>query len=153
MAIKRLRAEHFTATAQDARDATHRTVLILLTDGESNAGVMQPLQAARFAAEAGLRIYTIGVGAVGQNGFFGGNGNNDLDEETLEAIAKTTGGRYFRAADADALQAVYARIDELEPAAARELWLRPADEWFFLPLAAALLLSVPAAWAGARAWG
>ena len=153
MAITRLRAERSTATPQDERDAAHRTVLILLTDGESNAGVMQPLQAARFAAQSGLRIYTIGVGAIGGDGFFGGAGNNDLDEETLKAIAKTTGGRYFRAADADALQAVYRQIDELEPAAARAQWLRPADEWFFLPLAAALLLSVPAAWAGARAWG
>jgi Ca-activated chloride channel family protein len=149
MAIKRLRAEKMPA---DEKDAAHRTVLILLTDGESNAGVMQPLQAARFAAQAGLRIYTIGVGAVAQDGFFGSGGNNDLDENTLKAIAKATGGQYFRAADADALQAVYQHIDQLEPSSARDQWLRPADEWFLFPLAAALLLSVPAAWGGARAW-
>jgi Ca-activated chloride channel family protein len=150
MAIKRLRAEQ---TPADERDAAHRTVLILLTDGESNAGVMQPLQAARFAAQAGLRVYTIGVGAIVQDSLFGFNGNNDLDEETLRSIAKITGGQYFRAGDADALQGVYQQIDQLEPASAREQWLRPADEWFLFPLAAALLLSIPATWAGARAWG
>jgi len=98
MALKRLKAEA----------ASEHTVLILLTDGQSNAGVMQPLQAARFAAQAGLRIYTIGVGAAADQGFFGLRGNNDLDEGTLQAIAKETGGRYFRATDANALQGVYA---------------------------------------------
>jgi Ca-activated chloride channel family protein len=149
MAIKRLRAEQ---QAGHAGPAAKKTLLILLTDGESNAGVMAPLEAARFAAAEGLRIYTIGVGAVPQSGFFAFGGNNDLDEETLKAVAKTTGGAYFRAADADALQAVYRQIDSLEPAAGREQWLRPADEWFLFPLTAALLLSIPAASAGARAW-
>jgi Ca-activated chloride channel family protein len=47
---------------------------------------------------------------------------------------------------------VYRRIDQLEPAAGQQQWLRPADEWFTWPLALALILSVPAAWIGARAW-
>jgi Ca-activated chloride channel family protein len=149
MAIKGLRAE---ADADGKHVAADRTVLILLTDGQSNAGVIQPLQAARFAAEAGLRIYTIGVGAAAHSGFFGPRGNNDLDEAALQAIAKTTGGQYFRATDADALQSVYRQIETLEPAAGRDQWLRPVEEWFFYPLAVALILSVPAAWAGARAW-
>ena len=127
-------------------------MLILLTDGESNAGTLQPLQAARFASQEGLHIYTIGVGAASTGGFFGFSGNNDLDEDTLKAIAKETGGQYFRATDARALQAVYTEIDRLEPVAGREQWLRPADEWFPYPLAAALLLSIPAACFGARAW-
>jgi len=50
------------------------------------------------------------------------------------------------------LQRVYQRINELEPAAGHEQWLRPADEWFTLPLALALLCSMPAAWFGARRW-
>jgi Ca-activated chloride channel family protein len=150
LAIKRLRAEASSGAANKGEGA--HTILILLTDGESNAGTLQPLQAARFAAEAGLRIYTIGVGAAARAGFFGSMGNNDLDEDTLKAIAKTTGGQYFRATDANALQSVYAQIEKLEPVAGRDQWLRPTDEWFSYPLALALLLSVPAVWWGARAW-
>jgi Ca-activated chloride channel family protein len=137
---------------QDEHTAAKRAVLILLTDGESNAGAMPPLEAARLAAAEGLRIYTIGVGAIPRPGFFGAVGNNDLDEDTLKTIAKTTGGEYFRAADADTLQAVYHRIDELEPAAGREQWFRPTKEWFPWPLSIALILSVPAAFLGARQW-
>jgi Ca-activated chloride channel family protein len=151
LALKRLKA------AQDSNDAratgtARETVMVLLTDGESNAGAMPPLEAARLAAQAGLRIYTIGVGAIPRPGFFGALGNNDLDEDTLKSIAKVTGGEYFRAGDARMLQTVYRRIDELEPAAAREQWFRPADEWFMAPLSLALVLSVPAAWMGARRW-
>jgi Ca-activated chloride channel homolog len=119
-------------------------VLILLTDGGNNAGLMEPLAAAKMAASAGLRIYTIGVGAKAQQGIFGSSGNMDLDEDTLKSIAKITHGEYFRATDADALQNVYARIDKLEPSAGREQWYRPHSEWFTWPLALALLLSIPA---------
>ena len=154
MAIKRLRAEKREAdsSAGGVAVAPGNTVLILLTDGQSNAGVVQPLQAAKFAADAGLRIYTIGVGAAASPGFFGPRGNNDLDEVTLQQIAKTTGGQYFRATDASALQSVYRQIETLEPVAARAQWLRPIDEWFWYPLAAALILSVPCVWFGMRAW-
>lgn len=144
LAIKRLQ--------QDPAKSGHKgdTVLILLTDGSSNAGEMPPVEAARMAAQAGLRIYTIGVGSDAQGGFFGlGGGNGDLDEDTLKLIAKTTGGEYFRATDAAALEQVYARIDQLEPSAARQQWYRPRDEWFAWPLGLALLLSLPAvAWSG-----
>jgi Ca-activated chloride channel homolog len=154
MAIKRLRAEKREAdtSAGAAAVAPGNTVLILLTDGQSNAGAVQPLQAAKFAADEGLRIYTIGVGAAASPGFFGPRGNNDLDEVTLQQIAKTTGGQYFRATDASALQGVYRQIETLEPVAARAKWLRPVDEWFWYPLAAALILSVPCVWFGMRTW-
>jgi Ca-activated chloride channel family protein len=122
------------------------TVMILLTDGANDAGAMPPLQAAKLAAAAGLRIYTIGVGAAVQQGIFGlSAGNTDLDEETLKNIARITGGEYFRATDASALEKVYGRINRLEPSAGRDRWYRPATDWFFWPLALALLLSVPAA--------
>ena len=78
------------------------TVLILLTDGSNDAGLMDPLQAAKMAAAAGLRIYTIGVGAAVQQSMFGSMGNTDLDEDTLKSVARITGGEYFRATDADA---------------------------------------------------
>jgi Ca-activated chloride channel homolog len=151
LAIKRLRANPQGADPVGEARAK-RAVLVLLTDGESNAGAVPPLEAARLAKEAGLRIYTIGVGAIPQPGFFGTQGNNDLDEDTLKSIAKITGGEYFRAGDADALQEVYHRIDELEPAAGHEQWLRPAQEWFSLPLGIALALSIPTVWLGARRW-
>ena len=143
LAIKRLKQD-------PARSGHHGdTVLILLTDGSSNAGAMPPLEAARMAAQAGIRIYTIGVGAAAQDGFFGIGGNSDLDEDTLQSIAKTTGGEYFRATDAAALEQVYDRIDQLEPSAARQQWYRPRDEWFAWPLGLALLLSLPAVlWSG-----
>jgi Ca-activated chloride channel family protein len=162
LAIKRLRAEDRgsattgaagTTAAAGAGMAARQTILVLLTDGENDAGAMPPLEAAGLAAQAGLRIYTIGVGAAPESRMFGMSaGNTDLDEDTLKAIAKATGGEYFRATDANALQAVYSQIDRLEPAAGNQQWLRPAEEWFTWPLAAALLLSVPAAWVGGRAW-
>ena len=176
LAIKRLRAEDRSASgpppaggaphadraasrngadvAGAARtSAAHKTVLILLTDGRNDAGAMPPLKAADFAAEMGIRIYTIGVGPIAQQGFFGIRGNADLDEATLEAIAKATGGKYFRATDATALRAVYREINKLEPAAGRKEWLRPATEYFSWPLGLALLLSLPGAvWLGERVW-
>ena len=139
LALKRLRTSD---NGDAAANSNARTVLVLLTDGESNAGALPPIEAARLAAQAGLRIYTIGVGAVPQGGFFASQGNTDLDEDTLKAVAKATGGEYFRAADADTLQAVYRQIDKLEPAAGHDQWLRPTHEWFTLPLGLALVLSI-----------
>jgi Ca-activated chloride channel family protein len=121
-------------------------VMILLTDGGNNTGVMPPIEAARLAAQTGLRIFTIGVGAAVHRSFFGVSGNTSLNVRLLKRIAKITGGKYFRATDPDALSAVYRRINRLEPAAGDKQWLRPATEWFALPLSLALLLSLPAAW-------
>ncbi len=151
LAIKRLRSG--SEDSQTGADAAHETVLVLLTDGQNDAGAMPPLKAAQFAAAAGLRIYTIGVGAPPRQTLFGTAGNVDLDEPTLKAIAKATGGKYFRATDAAALAGVYREIDKLEPAAGRKQWLRPATEYFSWPLGLALLLSLPAAASlGDRAW-
>jgi Ca-activated chloride channel family protein len=142
LAIKELRERERTNGAP-----MRQSVLILLTDGGNDAGVLPPLQAARLAAQTGLRIFTIGVGAEARPSLFGFNpGNTDLDVGLLKKIASITGGEYFRAANPEALQAVYRRINELEPTAGDKQWLRPAAEWFTWPLALALLLSVPAAW-------
>lgn len=132
LALKRLRAR----PGGEPAGAPGQTVLVLLTDGSSNAGEMPPLPAAKLAAASQLRIYTIGVGG-------GGDEDSDLDEATLKGIAAATGGAYFRATDAAALQQAYAQMDRLEPAAANDRWVRPIDEWFTWPLALALLLSVP----------
>jgi Ca-activated chloride channel homolog len=142
LAIKQLRQRESTGGA-----SMRQSVLILLTDGGNDAGVMPPLQAAQLAAQTGLRIFTIGVGAAEQQSLFGLTlGNSDLDVDLLQKIASITGGEYFRATDAAALSAVYRRIDELEPVSGDKRWLRPAAEWFTWPLGLALLLSLPAAW-------
>ncbi|HUN72753.1 MAG TPA: VWA domain-containing protein [Steroidobacteraceae bacterium] len=142
LAIKELRQRQSTGGG-----SMQQSVLILLTDGGNDAGVMPPIEAARLAKQTGLRIFTIGVGAATQQSLFGFPvGNSDLDVDLLQKIASMTGGEYFRATDAAALSEVYHRIDELEPAAGNKRWLRPAAEWFTWPLALALLLSLPAAW-------
>ncbi|MGB6487515.1 MAG: VWA domain-containing protein [Steroidobacteraceae bacterium] len=124
-----------------------QSVLILLTDGGNDAGVVQPIEAARIAAQTRLRIFTIGVGAAEAQSLLGPNtGNTELNVELLRKIVSITGGEYFRATNPQALQAVYRRINRLEPPVAHDQWLRPAAEWFNWPLALALLLSVPAAW-------
>src|SRR5512135_2651905 len=146
LAIKRLRDD------SDKNGRKGETVLVLLTDGANDAGAMPPDEAAKMAAAAGLRIYTIGVGSDQQVDPFGLGGGSDLDEDTLKFIAKTTGGAYFRATDVENLEKVYARIDRLEPSDARQQWYRPRDEWFPWPLGAALLLSLPAVLWNGRTW-
>ena len=136
LAIKRLHSN------QNSSGKQGEMVLILLTDGGNNAGLMDPEAAAKMAASAGLRIYTIGVGALTQPSIFGTSGNMALDEKTLKSIANITNGEYFRASDATALQKVYAQIDKLEPSTGKKQWYRPHREWFIWPLAISLLLSV-----------
>lgn len=142
LAIKELRQRERTGGA-----SMHQSVLILLTDGGNDAGVMPPLEAARLAAQTGLRIFTIGVGAAEEQSLFGvTSGNTDLDVGLLQDIANATGGEFFRATNPEALQAVYRRINQLEPTAGNKQWLRPAAEWFTWPLGLALLLSIPGVW-------
>lgn len=97
-------------------------VIILLTDGQSNAGQVSPSDAAHAVGALGIRVYTIGIGGEGSGGggLFGliSSGRSDLDERTLKAIAQQTGGRYFRADDTQTLTEVYATIDALETSTA-----------------------------------
>lgn len=134
LAIKRLRAE-----------PDGNRVLILLTDGASNAGNVDPLKAAELAARDGVRIYTIGVGADASvsQGPFGmlQMPAGDLDEEALKAIAQKTGGRYFRASDVASLAQIYGMLDKIEPRSQDLQTWRPVQEFYGWPLAAALLLS------------
>ena len=112
LAVERLRAQE-----------TPSKVVILLTDGVNNAGEIDPVQAAELAARFGIRVYTIGAGTTGyapvpvtlpdgrtvlQRAFV------EMDEDTLRTVAEQTGGRYFHAADADALERVIDEIDQLE---------------------------------------
>ncbi len=121
-------------------------MLILLTDGANTAGEVDPVKAAELAAQEGLKIYTIGIGAdeMIMQSFFGPrrvNPSADLDEETLKAIANKTGGRYFRARDTQELQKIYRLLDELEPIEEEAQTFRPTTALFPWPLAMALLLA------------
>ncbi|MCA1764992.1 MAG: VWA domain-containing protein [Desulfobulbaceae bacterium] len=121
-------------------------ILILLTDGSNTAGSVDPLTAAELAAATGVRIHAIGVGAdeMVVRGFFGSqrvNPSADLDEDTLQKIADMTGGRYFRARNPEDLEKIYRMIDRLEPIEQESEIFRPIKSLFYLPLAAALILS------------
>ena len=97
------------------------------------------------AADEHVKIYTIGIGAdpdAGVLGMLGLTPGLDLDEPSLKAIASSTGGQYFRARDADELQAIRDSLDQLEPVAQQPTQARPALALYCWPLAAALLLSL-----------
>ena len=132
LAVKRLRAR-----------SGDRHVLILLTDGASNAGSVTPLAAAKVAADNNVVIYTIGIGAD-QSGLLSmlRGYQSDLDERTLQQIAETTGGRYFRARDPEELAEIYRLLDQLEPVADKKQTYRPQRALFYWPLGVALLLSM-----------
>jgi len=140
LAVKRLR-DH----------PANSRVLILLTDGANTAGEVDPLKAAELAAEAKLKIYTIGIGADEMlvRSLFGTrrvNPSQDLDEKNLRAIADTSGGRYFRARDMQELEQIYQLLDELEPVDEEAQYFRPVHALYPWPLAAALLLALPPFW-------
>ena len=97
-------------------------VVILLTDGSNNRGDISPLTAAEIAKTYGIRVYTIGVGSTGTapipyQGFGGKQYIQvpvEIDENTLQQIAKTADGQYYRATSNSKLKEVYEEIDKLE---------------------------------------
>ena len=97
-------------------------VIILLTDGSNNMGEIAPVTAAEIAKTFGIRVYTIGVGTQGEAPYpfqtaFGVQYQNvkvEIDEKTLNEIAVTTGGKYFRATDNASLKSIYSEIDQME---------------------------------------
>ncbi|WP_295891432.1 VWA domain-containing protein [uncultured Vibrio sp.] len=125
-------------------DAPQR-VMILLSDGGNNAGVLDPMDAAEIAKKFDTTIYTVGVGAgemVVKEFFMTRKVNtaHDLDEDTLQDIANLTGGQYFRARDSHDLAAIYDTINQLEPISEAVQTWRPQTEWFKYPLGLSLIL-------------
>lgn len=112
------------ASVNRLRDLQSKSkIVILMTDGQNNAGKVPPLTAAEAAQSLGVKVYTIGVGTRGMAPFpvrqFGQllgyrNVAVDIDEDTLKSIAQKTGGQYFRADSTDTLQKIYDEIDRLE---------------------------------------
>ncbi|MDR0779219.1 MAG: VWA domain-containing protein [Pseudomonadales bacterium] len=122
-------------------------VIIMLTDGVNNSGEVSPLQAGELAAQEGIRVYTIGIGADSSvsSSLFGTrtiNPSADLDEATLSKIAEITGGQYFRARDRRELENIYTVLDRLEPVDQDAKTFRPTLALFYWPLGAALALSL-----------
>jgi Ca-activated chloride channel family protein len=114
-------------------------VMILLTDGVNNAGEIDPLTAAQIAQKFGIRIYTVGVGTIGQAPYpfqtpFGIRYQMvpvEIDENILKQIAATTGGNYFRATDNNKLSEIYKEIDRLEKTRVEITSYRNAKELFY----------------------
>lgn len=120
-------------------------VLILLTDGANNSGVVEPIQAAQQAAKNNITIYTIGIGAdeMIRKSFWGNqrvNPSADLDEKALTEIAEITGGQYFRARNQNELQKIYQQLNKLEPIETDFLEFRPEKNLFYWPLSISILL-------------
>lgn len=129
-------------------------VAILLTDGEDNASQISPDEAAVLAREAGVKVYAIGAGTVGVAPVRITDPDTgasqlvqvqvSIDEDLLRAIAESTGGRYFRADAAAALDAIYDEIDRLETSELEETRFAEYDERFDRFVALGLLLAVAA---------
>lgn len=101
--------------------------VILLTDGVSNSGQVNPLQAAKVARDLDIVVHTVGIGRKGGSpGRFGNiltpgyRAGPEFDEKTLKSIAEITGGVYFHASDIEGLKKVYAQIDLLEKSTSEE---------------------------------
>ncbi len=151
-----------TALATSVRRLQDRSspsrIIVLLTDGANNRGLIEPLQAAQAAAAYGIRVYTIGVGETGavpypvqwdEDGKPARRrdgtpvlryGQSDIDLVSLQKIAEMTDGRYFHATDAEQLREVYADIDALEQNEVTLDVRRLYRELFWIPLSAGLTL-------------
>jgi Ca-activated chloride channel family protein len=120
-------------------------IVVLLTDGQNNAGMVDPMTAARVAGSLGLKVYTIGVGTHGRapipvdDPVFGRrliSVEVDIDEVTMRKIAELTGGKYFRATDTQELVSIYNQIDKMEKSKVEsETFVEYTDRflWFILP--------------------
>lgn len=135
------------ALKQFAHAPGNSKVLVLLTDGGNNAGMVSPLDAAAIANKMGIKIYTIGIGAqeMTVQGLFGPeiiHPTSPVDEEALQEIAKMTGGKFFRAESGNQLQQVYDAINQLVPVISSSDLFRPIKPLFPWPLGLALFLSL-----------
>lgn len=110
--------------------------IIALTDGNDTKSQIPPVEAARVAAQRGVRIHTVAIGdptTVGED---------KLDEQALQEVAKAADGSYFFAADRKSLQGIYDELDKIET---REIEIeshRPRKDYYYVPLALALALSM-----------
>lgn len=114
---------------------TKGRIIVLLTDGASNSGILSPIRAAEIARDNHIKIYTIGLHSELDPQSFSGmflnaNGMADLDEETLQKVAKLTGGQYFRATSHKSLQNIYNSIDKMTKVSQEQKSVRPQHEYY-----------------------
>lgn len=127
-------------------------VVLLLTDGVNNAGYIRPATAADLAKEFNIKVYTIGIGSYGEalspvrrntdGQYQFGYTQVEIDETLLKQIADETGGKYYRATSAEALQQVYAEIDQLEKTQVDITVFKRYQELYSIPLIFGLSLFV-----------
>lgn len=114
-------------------------VIILVTDGENNAGFIDPLTATDIAIQYGIRVYTIGVGTIGKAPYpfqYGGRTiyqevEVKIDEDLLKQVADQTGGKYYRATDNKSLKRIYDEIDTLERSKIKVASIQRTTEEFY----------------------
>ncbi|MES2997670.1 MAG: VWA domain-containing protein [Verrucomicrobiota bacterium] len=134
------------AVRLDSRGAKSK-VIVLITDGASNSGKISPLEAAQYAKQLGIKIYTIAIGTK--------DGRVDrsimrfpyqeFDLPTLKKIAQLTGAEHFWAQDLEALKGTFTTIDRLEKSKTKVRTITEDTELFVWPLAAALISTLLAA--------
>jgi Ca-activated chloride channel family protein len=152
------RLEHGTAIGMGLATAVNRLkdgdasgrLVILITDGENNAGYLSPMKAAELAAAFGIRVYTVGIGSdgivmspEGQNpdgSYYFAPRMMHFDTELLEEIAAKTNGRFYRAQSAEDLAGIYAEIDHLEKTKVEIKTLQRTHDYYQWPLLAGLVL-------------
>lgn len=111
------------ATRLTSRESKSK-IIIVVTDGANNSGVLQPTEAAKYAATLGIRIHTVAIGTYGHHvvpelanvpgGGFGADIRQEFDEKTLKEVADITNGRFFHAKDSTAMANIFSEIDRLE---------------------------------------
>ncbi len=133
------------------KDSPSRSkIVVLLTDGENNAGYIAPLKAAEIAQTLGIRVYTVGIGTEGVV-MSPAQRNPDgsysfaprfmrFDTQLLEEIAATTGGKFYRAFSERDLQAIYAEVDRLEKTKIEISTVRRTTDYFHWLIGAAVIL-------------
>jgi len=118
------------------RSEVQDKLMIALTDGNDTGSKVAPREAARIARDEGVVIHVVGVGDPASVG------EEQLDEEVLRAVASTSGGRYFFAADRAQLNEVYLEIDKIESREVESYSYRPRNDLFHWPLGAVLVGSL-----------
>ena len=122
-------------TLFERSEVEHR-VMIALTDGNDTGSKVPPPQAAKIAKDNDIVIHVVGVGDPRATG------EEKLDEEALTAVASTTGGRYFHAADRDQLEEIYSELDRIDTREVEAETYRPRTDLFHWPLAAFMLFGL-----------
>ena len=126
---------------QWAKEAEQQNNDVREYTGENNDGSLSLPQAIKLAADEGIKTYTIGVGS--QRSFLGMfMANPGVDEQGLKALADATKGQYFRADDTKGLQQIYSYIDQLEANESENRFIHETKELFYIPLLAALFMSM-----------